>query len=413
MIIVGKWVRIKLIPQGYYARSWQTPVLVTLANIHEETYGYPVKCEGDSVRLQGSSRDICTSLAATLKTIIADTQTLISTLNLTAPRPGKNDKQVLQKTGIRLGDDTYMQVFIKVVNMVIKELESDECERHLKDLGVIELTGRGGIEYRLGEKAEYAPLQILKIEKHEYSKDFMNFTDIKGDLRTSKIWLAVLLAGWLRTYIGMGGGYLTFSMPPESMLEAVMCDPSSRRVFEETLGREPLGARGYYKAPARIKGSGKPLEALKILMALEALPYINLSRLLEAPPYRIVRVSYDGKTARLVDDMVIDLTQILMPIARMKAAEAIGRVDLLRYIRRLAECSILAYQGSYTGGCKDLFGGPSNAVSMVKILHQALSGALGKERAVYLLARLSPEPAPHADPPFKRFYIARTLLETL
>lgn len=409
-------VRVKLIPQGYYARSWQLSLMLTLANIHEELTSEEIRCGEGYVYLKGSEEDACLSLSTTLRTIVDDVNSLVETYNLSAPRPGKNDRQVLQKAGLDLKDeDTYLTVFTRLALMMAEELDdSSKCKIHISDLGEITLFRRGGkSEYILGRKGEYAPLQPLKIEKYEYSKDFMNLADIKGDLRASKIWLAMLTSGWMRTYIGMAGGYLSFSLPPDYMLEPLLCDPTRRRVLEGILGREPLGFKGYYKIPARIRSASNPPEAYRILLAIETVEYTGPSTMAGIPPFRVVRVGFDGKTARLIEDSVIDVTQLLVPIARLKSIEVTSGARILRHVRRLAECATKAYQRTYPRDCETSFGGPGDSISMVKILHQAMTGSLREERAVYMLSRLSPEPFRDQIPPFRRLDIVRALLDAL
>ncbi|RLE38704.1 hypothetical protein DRJ17_03155 [Candidatus Woesearchaeota archaeon] len=397
-------IRIPLLPEGTYARSLANLFLMAVTYYHRLS-GKEVSYTGNFLEFEGNAKDISTSFSAATHAIIE----VIKERQPTTVKMHKNDRTVISKALNNLGVGSLPQDYVKSFHLLLKafsrELESNNGCKIISD---IMLTKRNKKDVKYGEEG-LAPLQVFKLEKYEYGRDFLNLSKIKGDIKLSPYWMAIVAGGWLLSYMGVKGGYLTYSLPPEELIEHALYSREGMYAIMTTYGvNDPIAAYrsdGILSSPSRIRSSSVLPSAYQILLALE-----NASTNIgpEGFSLRIVRVSYDGKRFTVVEDSIINLST-LMDFAKALIASD----EATSAVRRLAECAIQGYEKQMRERCKQAFADTSTAIKMINLLYRAAIGSELPERAVYQLARLSPMPRDNFMPPFKKQRVLEWIYKSL
>lgn len=393
-------VEMLLPPEGFLASSMANLTLLFAAKYHSER-GLKVWYKGrDVLEFEGNAPELCRSLQAAYVEILEESP------KQPAPRMHQNDRGVFAKIFGSLGmelrrESPYHEAFTVLVEVFSRKLEDpEECREVARELATGRITAKG---IELGSKV-FAPLQIFKVEKYEYGKDYMRLAGLKADLMMSPAWISLAAAGWLAAYMG-NPGVLVYSLPPDEYMVGAL---------EDAVARETILRPGrlssywdYYSAPSKMRFASGFQEAYQLLLALN-MPLGDLSLEAGLPPFRVLRVAFDGRRFTVVEDAVLDMSRVVAFARRISV-----HGDLEAAVRRLAECALQAYAGRRSKTCADAFGDLDTLVRMVKILYSAVMGGVRPETAVYMLARLSPQPVGERLPPFRKPWILRELMEAI
>ncbi len=387
-------------PEGFLASSMASLTLLFVAKHHRARY-LEVRLRGeDTLSFEGDTADFCRSLQAAYHEILEDSPTPA------APKMHQNDRQVLFKASSILGvsvrgDESYTQVFKLVAESTRRRLEDpDVCASIVRELAIMRTTGK---TVELGSQT-LAPLQVFKLEKYEYGKDYLRLADLKADLRMSPAWLALCAAGWLASYMG-NPGTLVYSLPPDEYILKAFTDPSTLEMIMRPGGLSTYW--DYFAAPSKARYTNNPPEAYMLYIAL-TLPLGDLSLETSLPPFRLLRVSFDGRRFTALEDTIMDLSQAIAFAKRIPPGSPLHDA-----IIRLLNCVLRSYQERPDERCKSDFGDFDVMLRMTKIIYMAAIQSLRPETAVYRLARLSPYPVEGRVPPFRRPRVLRSLLEVL
>ncbi len=416
-------IEIALPPEGTFMRDYALTSLMMINGYLHTTIGeagYETQLSQQKYIIKGVSReDFCEALKAYYG-IVLD---IVNERQMQSPLIGRlhqNDKSAYKKA---LGQEarketTYKDFFVKILNKTLKLLEEpDKCGYLLRELASIEVS-RDYKEIRLGDKSISVllpPLQPLKIEKYEYGKTFTSFR-VKGDVKTTVNYLSLIASAWLLTYMGFYGR-MVFAMPGNDTVINSLIKPEEyihlMDVFAtqrmDDLSRKLFGEKGYYSSVLRaVKAGSLDLEeSYHVLHAIEIAEYIS-SGFME--PIRLIAINYDGRRFTLATDIEIN-PLAYAPIAR-KIAEMSKKT--LNAVKWLAICASRAMGGIYDNTrCRENYGDASDAIRMMKLLYQALTGSADPSKTVYYLARLSPMSANKHVPPFRDPIIVNNLLYAL
>ncbi len=384
-------------PQGFLASTLSTLTLL-LAIKHHEERGLRMEPQGEYLEFEGDARDLCRSLAA------AFTEALEESPKPPAPAMHQNDRAVASKMWEKLGGGRveardYTSFFEGLVKTARGMLSGDECMGVVSDLSRVRIKPKA---IELGEET-FAPLQVFKIEKYEYGKDFLDLRGIKADLRMSAPWTSLAASGWLLSYMGNPGALL-YSLPPDDYVIPSLYDKSLRELVLRPGGVPyPL----YYSAPSKIGTQPNPPEAYGILLAL-TMPLGDIRVEAGLPPLRMIRVLFDGRRFTALEDSVLDTSPLIVFAKRLSVYPEASNT-----IRSLARCTLMAYSGRLSNWCRDNFGDFEDLVRMIKAIYGAAMGSLRPETTIYMLARLSPTPMGEHVPPFRRHRILGELMSVL
>lgn len=404
-------VKVPLLPYGLSAKDFADLTLMLAAYYHRDK-GLGVRCLEGYVEFSGNADDVCESFATAFGKAL-DVASAKRERGVPCPSLQRNDREVLGKAFKGLGlpeppkGASYLETFHSLVAYFKDALEDDSmCRQVVPELSVLAPSRDALLLGSRSSGRTCAPLQLLKVEKYDYGKDFLDLRGSKMDVRATPLWLSVLASGWLLSFNGFMGGALLLAMPPGPVVEAAICSAEHVQGIMDALGvTDPAEAfdpgKGYYATPLRVKASTDPAEAYHMLLALTSPPLKDPSLV----PLRIVKVRFDGKTFTMLEDAVVDLSR-LKEFAELVA----GSSGLRRAVEELLRCAILSYSGVPSGSCKAMFG--DNAARMAKLLYNAVMGSLDPLYATYLLSRLSPEPA-EAKPYFRRPEVIKGLLKAL
>jgi hypothetical protein len=399
-------VKIPIIPEGYYVRTYQLVTLSFIVSMHR-SMGFVAKYLGDEIVLEGDPQDVASSVAEALE---ASLDIIKDRLNhgITSPRMHNNDISVLTKklmsaVDVKIPEKLdYCSVFEVLINWAINAVRSSP-QKYLSELSIMHYDKEGNI--LLGSPPHYGPLQPFKLEKYETGKDFLDFT-VKGDIKHSHIWTALLSAGWLITYMG-NFGTLLFSMPTDDTMHLILASREAEEFLLESIGTPKLTNaykwEGYFSTPSRIKRNPVPGEAYQLILAAE-LPQVTQT----LPPIRLMRVNYDLRRFTILSDGTINVAPLTEFIRRLKSRYP----DALGYVREVADCLIQAYSFRLGGYCRDRYGEHSTLSLMVHALYAGGQGAMEAEKVIYTLARLSPA-GTETPPPFRRSKILEGIYDAL
>lgn len=201
----------KLPPRGLLIRDF---VIATISSILEDPVVKSIKNEGDRIVIEtplGMESYILNQMFQTAQRIVESKLNLIS-----SPRLVGNDVNVLKKfqkeTKRSISDEETL------LNFAFRVLEwaSEECCKSVsKFLMSYNFIQEKPSTLILGEN-EYAALQLFKVEKYEYGRDFLkNYEAIKMQIKHDVYWLALLMAGLSLTYSGRIENELVFTAIPE------------------------------------------------------------------------------------------------------------------------------------------------------------------------------------------------------
>lgn len=406
-------VEIALPPQGTYTWTYTLLSLSVLAGDLAAYGSLEVEIVSDRLVLKGiNPQDFCIALQSHYNEIIGIARNRSSIA--VYPKAHQNDrKNVGGKIGVTSKDASYLEIFLKIMVDSISDLKKN-CPLYLRSLAAMRTDPKTG-SVILGDDKQ-SPLlpaiQPFKLEKYEYAKSADSFK-VKMDIRMTEHYAALPVSGWLLSYMGFYGK-LVFAMPPESLLASTLLNPIGAgglgrimiNMIKGRLRNVLFGPNGYYASVAKAAKYGtSPVEALILLELTEISEYLKQGLLL---PMRILTVKYDGRRFTVGDDILIDprgYMDFLQKIAGMKSPETI-----IRPVSDLAKCCLIGYSGKYSERCRARYGDSSTAVRLVKILYLAISRGMSPERAVYMLARLSPETG---DAPLRRPSVINALLYAL
>jgi len=305
-------------------------------------------------------------------------------------------------TGIALDEsDTYCSLFVKLGEWLLSQLDANPGGV-LTELGVVR-EAMDGIQ--LGKapsrngKSLYAQLQLLKLDKYEYGKTFLNLS-IKGDVRFSAVWYAVVGLGWLSTYSLTAGDTIVMVSPLEEAIEAALLKGGGKELREiyDSLHWLPL-APIYANAPPGLH------EPYALLLAL-CMPEEAVEAGVLGVRFKLTRVRVANRAFTVVDEVPVDLSKYAMFVTLVKESRM---AQLRSTIESLLRCALRTYAGSYSKYCEDAWGDLGDMVSMSRALAELAIG-VNVYRNAYKLARLSPPPEGGRPRNFRDPRVMRKLL---
>ena len=381
-------VKIPLLPEGTYIRDFADLFLVIVASHHKE-----YSASSSYIEFSDDVEELCSNFSAAIESVLRE----VNERNLRSIKIPRIDKAVFLKALTRLGikelQNDYINTLVSILRVMRNGLESGKCKEIISDLSIFKRKGRN-VFYG---NDPLAPLQIFKLDKYEYAKDFLNLK-VKGDVRLSPYWIGIVAGGWLLSYMGYKDGALLNSLPPSYFVENALYNKSRTGFLRIMYNVEDIldtySSSGSLSAPLRLIATNKLPYAYQILLAFEVEKSVTSP---EGFFIRLIRTSYDGIRFTIVEDSTINISFSLLEFVRkIKAYQSSADA-----IRRLAECSLQGYGKGLSNSCKRSFGDMDSIVKMINALYRAIVGSLRIEDAIYYLARLSPFPQKVFIPPFR------------
>lgn len=294
---------------------------------------------------------------------------------MSSPRLGKNDANAIMKFHKDTGQTVNKNLSLLEFASQVLDWAQRECYNFAKSfLASYSFVQEKSSSLILGGD-RYAALQLFKVEKYEYGRDFLkDYKSVEIQIRHDKYWLALLMAGLSLTYSGFIDGELLFTTVPEdlALLKDEFREPTrlflnlpSRIVYDKS--------RGISIIMHRI-GKQDPVFAFLQLLSYELVKewYKELPiGLLSQAPIQIYRVRTDGRTCTLIERNICDLA----PFTRFAYKLLMRSGDST--LRKIESLLRNYYNLDYAS---------HHSISMK--LYQTVSGAYNIYSLVYELGRL-------------------------
>lgn len=356
----------KLPPPGLIIRDLTINALSPLSSLQKVK---SIRNEGDKVVLeipQGYEGEaLCEIFQVSL--FVANTKIK----SMFSPRMGKNDANTIVKFGEEIRkpinkDISILEFAYHVINWANNE-SLNRTNEFIMSFNSLKIKPSSLI---LGGE-RFAALQLFKVEKYEYGKDYMKSHDeIKMQIRYDIHWLALLMAGFVLTYSGFLNNEMIFITYPEEVI-------FHERFAETTHAFLPIrifynSEKGISILAHRVGTFDQPLAFFQLLsfeLVHEWHPNFRFDLLSQAliHMYR-VRI---GNTYTLVEKNIADLAPFTRFAYKLITS---GNIETLRKIENLLKNRYgLEYSGYYSIATK---------------LYQAISGAYDVYSLIYEIGRL-------------------------
>ncbi|MEM4603443.1 MAG: hypothetical protein QW842_06555 [Candidatus Nezhaarchaeales archaeon] len=362
----------RLPPRGLLIRDF---VIAAVSILLEDRNVESIRNEGDKLVIEAPLGSESYLLHQIFQVSQRIAEVKLKEEGLSSPRIVGNDANVVKKfqeeTKQRIAKEATLLSFASQV----LEWASRECRTSTSTF----LTSYGFIQEKpstliLGGDG-YAALQLFKVEKYEYGKDFLkDYKSVKMQIKHDVYWLALLMAGLSLTYSGRVENELIFITTPEDFAFYEKEFKTTTHLFFSLPKKLLYGEkRGASFIASRI-GSLDPLFAFLQLLsyALVREWYKDFDfKLLSQAPIQLCRVR-PGQTYTLVERNIADLS----PLVHFAHKLLMRGGDLtLRKIETLLRRSY--YSLDY-----------SDYYSISMKLYQAISGSYNVYNLIYELGRL-------------------------
>jgi hypothetical protein len=282
-------------------------------------------------------------------------------------------------------DESICDFFIKVMN-AISDMTANSPEIFFEEANTVSLID-DALYLGTKSRATFPQLQIFKVEKYKYGKDYLNLTTFKGDMRISPIWYGILGGGWLATFAGYIGNVITSITIDDYIAYSAL--------INKNVGMLAEALSEYSCLPLRAKMRDPPShnEAYTLLSALQIDPN-KLSYVTQYPIRYSKIILKEDRTYTIVEEVPFDLSPIYMSIRKLLTDEKYK--PLKNVIEDFLRCTLRAYANPImlTEYCKKNWGSTSTMAIMVRSLWNILMG-INPYANMYLLVRLSPKEGTH------------------
>ncbi|MGC9115908.1 MAG: hypothetical protein ACP5HH_07945 [Fervidicoccaceae archaeon] len=288
-------------------------------------------------------------------------------------------KWVAQRLSSKLGfsisdDDTICSFFKKVVDSMpvyISRIGNIALETELKSINL-----SGDTLYLGGDMADFAQLQVLKLEKYEYGRNYLSLK-FKGDMKISPLWYGILGGGWLASFSGYFGDTLLSLLIDENLILSEIQNIGSASVITSVI-------EDFSEAPIKVKEPPSHGEAYTLLLFLNMSPQILGRAGVISLSYQRITV---GNNAYIVtEEIPISLSSLYQMLQPLITGVEYG--TLKKSIEDLLKCTLRSAAGRSSAICQEKWGDLSTMSAMVRSLWNILSG-IDPYGNVYRLSRLS------------------------
>lgn len=296
-----------------------------------------------------------------------------------SPKLGKNDANVLMKFQEEAKQPVNRNASILEFALQVLKWAQDECN-DLKRRSLISkfLMSLNSIQIKPsamllgGDK--FAALQLFKVEKYEYGKDFMKGHDeIKLQIRHDVYWLTILMAGFALTYSGFSNNEMIFVTIPESAAFQGLKKPA-HFFYSLPMGIVNHRENGISLIAHRV-GVFDPFVAFVQLLSYEIVERwykdFGFDKLLQAPIY-VYKVRI-GNTYTMIEKNIADLA----PFTHF-AYELIKQGKENTTLKRVKELLKNVHKLDY-----------STYYSLAMKFYQTISGSYDVYKLAYEIGRLS------------------------
>ncbi|MCR8487248.1 MAG: hypothetical protein NDP22_02405 [Crenarchaeota archaeon] len=293
---------------------------------------------------------------------------------LSSPRIAGNDANVIRKFQKETNQSIAEEATLLSFASQVLEWASQECRTSTSSF----LTSYGYIQEKpstliLGGK-NYAALQLFKVEKYEYGKDFLkDYKSVKMQIKHDIYWLALLMAGLSLTYSGKVKNELIFITTPEDFAFYEKEFKATTHLFfslpKKLLYGEKRGASFIASGIKSLDPIFAFLQLLSYALVREWYKDFDFELLFQAP-IQLCRVR-PGRIYTLVERNIADLSPLIRFAHKLLMR---GGDTTLRKIENLLRNH---YSLDY-----------SNYYSISMKLYQAISGSYNAYNLVYELGRL-------------------------
>ena len=374
---------ISLPPPGLFIRNL---VFASISVISESGIPSTINYQGDKVVIEvprGLEWELLNHIFIAAKNIAK----IKREKGILSPRPNKNDANTFRRfsaeTGVQVDDnDKFVDFAFKVLSWAEKECR-DLPKKFLESYATLHAKPS---KLLLGGD-NYAAIQLFKVEKYEYGKDFLEApSNVKMQIKHDKYWLALLMAGFALTYAGLAENEMVFTTLPEDVIPQVT-SKYAHKDFELLYNRlcdiVYSGEKGIAGLVSRI-GRLEPLVAfiqlLSYMFAREWSEQILLSELTRLP-LNLYRVRI-GNTFTLIERSMGDLAPFANFAYRL-LSRGEGGSRLLQKLERLCRCALMTRAG-LARGCEQSY---SSYYTLTMKVYQAISGSYNPYNLTYELGR--------------------------
>ncbi|RLF11948.1 MAG: hypothetical protein DRJ69_01390 [Thermoprotei archaeon] len=305
-----------------------------------------------------------------------------------SPRPNKNDANTFtkfsQETGSPISSNkSFLDFAFQVLDWAEKESLSS-TNKFLSSYSSIQVKPS---KLSLGGD-KYAAVQLFKVEKYEYGRDYMeSYGAVKMQIRHDIYWLALLMAGFALTYSGFADNEMVFTTLPEDFITLTYSSLACKdymHLFSNISNIVYSGERGISGLVARIRRLDPLIAFVQLLSYMLArewsseVPLNEVSRF----PINLYRVRI-GNTFTLIERSLGDLAPFIQFAYQLLSREPEG-TRLLEKIEELCRCTLTTRAGS-TRRCEMSY---SEYYTLTMKLYQAISGSYNAYSLAYELGRI-------------------------
>ncbi|MEM2622778.1 MAG: hypothetical protein QXI35_07950 [Candidatus Nezhaarchaeales archaeon] len=369
--MVSAQITFKLPPRGLLIRDF---VIAAVSILLEDRNVEFIRNEGDKLVIEAplGSESYLLHQIFQISQRIAEVK--LKEEGLSSPRIVGNDANVVKKFQEETKQSIVKEATLLSFASQVLEWASQECYTSISNF----LTSYGFIQEKsstliLGGD-NYSALQLFKVEKYEYGKDFLkDYKSVKMQIKHDAYWLALLMAGLSLTYSGRVENELIFITAPEDFAFYEKEFKTTTHLFFSLPKKLLYGEkRGASFIASRI-GIFDPIFAFLQLLSYTLVRewYRDFDfELLSQAPIQLCRVR-TGQTYTLIERNIADLS----PLVRFAYKLLMRGGDLT--LRKIDNLLRNRYSLDY-----------SNYYSISMKLYQAISGSYNAYSLIYELGRL-------------------------